>query len=118
MRDFLYRVRRTWKLVRVYWSTEDCDWSSIAIVLRHQISRVREHIQSHNIIADAERCAAQMRKSEILLDRIIAGDYHELADKRYPDRGKHWADMIQELEKEDMRLLSDELRRHLRNWWD
>jgi hypothetical protein len=118
VRNLPYNIKRTWKLVKVYWPTCDGDWSSIAIVLLHQIRQVREHIDEHQVIADADQVVHQMRIAEQCLERMLAGDHADLADKRFPERNRNWADMINELEKQDVEILTRELRRHLRNWWD
>lgn len=119
VREFPRRTWRCWKLVRVYYNTSDADWSSIAVVLQHQIRQVREHITEHNIISDAAACARQMQIAEHCLERMIEDDAaYDNADKRFPERGKHWANRIAELEKQDVEILCRELRRHLRSWWD
>jgi hypothetical protein len=84
----------------------------------YQIRRVRQHIVDHNIIADADRCAKQMRIAEHCLERMLYEPAYETADKRFPERGKPWADLIFQIEKQNAETLARELRRHLRNWWD
>jgi len=119
VREFPRRTWRCWKLVRKYYNTSDADWSSIAVVLQHQIRQVREHIDEHNIIAHADRYVREMRIAEYCLKRMTE-DHAAIdnADKRFPGRGRHWANRIVELEKQDVEILCRELRRHLRNWWD
>ena len=117
IREFPYKLNRAWQLVRVYWSTIDGDWSSIAVVLSHQISRVRKHIQQHDVIQDADRVCRQMLIAEHCLERLQEEPYFDIADKRFPERGKRWADYIHELQKQDMCILLRQLR-YLRHWWD
>lgn len=86
--------------------------------MRHQIRRTREHIESHNLIANAPRYARQMRIAEVLLSRLIDEPYYEIASARYPQRGRAWAEMITALGKQDSALLGRLIGKHLRSWWD
>ena len=117
LRGFPYGIKRSWRFLKVYWGTCDGDWSSIAVVLLHQIREVRKHIEWHNIIADADRVCRQMRIAERCLERMLNEPAYEIADKRYPERGKAWADMILELEKQDVEMLCHQLC-NIRSWWD
>jgi hypothetical protein len=118
MRLLLRRWLRAWALLRLYWDTSDYDWTTIALLMRHQISRTREHIQAHDFTTDTERMARQMRIAETLLTRMLDEPYYEIAEVRYPARGKPWADMAGELTKQDSDLLARVLSKHLRSWWD
>lgn len=71
---FFRRLKRTWRLVRVYWATVEGDWSAIAIVLRHEIRAQRLHILEHNFIENAETYARQMLVAETALDRMLSYD--------------------------------------------
>jgi len=112
-----WRIARCWSMVKLYWGTEDCDWSVAAMLLRHQIRRIREHVLTHNILYDSDRTARQMLITETLLTRMIAEDYYTIADKRHPARDSHWVRLIRNLERQDEGMLANELRRHFRYWW-
>jgi hypothetical protein len=118
MLSVLRRIHRTWSLVRLYWGTEDCDWSTIAILLRYQIRRTRQHIEEHNMIVDAPVVARQMRVAESLISRMLDEPYYDMADARFPDRGRNWARMIGDLSLQDQRLLGLVIGKHLTKWWD
>lgn len=116
-----YRVRRTWRMAKMYWvacSTCGGDWSNIAEVLRYEIGETRKAIKRHDIIMNAEIYCDQMAEAEHLLTRIIDEPYYEIAGKRYPEHGPAWAKMIDDLEKQDMERLTTILRKYLRHWWD
>lgn len=116
IRYFPHNLWRTWKLVRTYWGTHDFDWTSIAILMRYQIKRVRETILDEDIV-DFTKDAQRMLIAEHCLDRMIDGDYYDIADKRHPERDESWAKMIGELEDADVEMLCKQLR-YLRHWWD
>lgn len=119
-RVFLWRLRRAWSMLRLYWGTEDCDWSTIAELMRHQIRRTRLHIEACGIApgVDDDKHCRQMLITEHLLTRILDETYYDIAEARYPEKGKHWAQMISSLEKQDMDMLSKTLNKHLQSWWD
>lgn len=117
MREFIYRLKRSIGLLRVYWSTCDGDWSSIAEIMVYQIGRVGDHIETHHMIADAPRVAKQMKIAKYCLRRMLDEPYYDIADKKFPNRGKPWSEHIKTLEEQDMRLLLDQLK-YLRYWWD
>lgn len=116
--EFFYKLRRACRLLKVYWNTCDGDWSSIAVLMHHQIKIVRQHIIAHDIIVDAEKVGRQMLIAQTLLDRILSDNYYETADKLFPERSKNWVNHIVIQERQDVNLLTNELRRHLRSWWD
>ena len=119
MRDLYWRIKRSWKLLRVYYNTEDCDWSTIAMLMRHQIRRTRLHVEECGISADSDKMSRQMLIAETLLDRMLEDSvYFEIADKRYPHRGKPWAKLITEVQHQDEEMLARLLQKHLRCWWD
>ena len=118
MGNVIHEIKRCASLIRVYWGTPDFDWATVALLMQHQISRTREHIVSHDIVADATRQGRQMRVAEKLLERIQGEPYYEIAEVRYPQKGRAWAKMVNSLAVQDMELLSVILRRHLRSWWD
>lgn len=117
-RVILHRLRRTTLLIRVYWSTGDYDWSTIPILMRYQIKRTRVHIKECNIATKTDRVCRDMLVTENLLDRIIKEDYWEKAEQRYPDNVKLQMDFTRDLERQDLDLLADMLRKHLMEWWD
>lgn len=93
---FFRRLRRTARLVRVYWTTVEGDWSAIAIVMRHEIREQRLHILEHNFIENAETYARQMLVAETALTRLLS-DFR--ADPKETERLAR-----------TMRFLT--------NWWD
>lgn len=115
-----WRSRRAWELLRLYWSTEDCDWSTIALLMRHQIRRTRLHVQEHDKVAGVERVARQMLTAETLLGRMLHEDcsYSDIAAARHPKGSRPWALLWRSLERQDDEMLATLLRKHLRSWWD
>ncbi len=113
-----WRVQRTWEMVRLYWGTEDCDYSTILLVMQHQIKRTREHMDEHAHVVGYKRGVRQMRIAEHLLERIRADDYYEIADARFPKGNTYWANFMRELEQQDMDMLALILKKHLKTWWD
>lgn len=118
MTELFYKLKRCFGLLKVYWNTCDGDWSSIGLVLQYQISRVRRHILEHNVLLFTDRYVRQMLIAETLLERLLEEPYYEIAEKRYPERTRYWAEMIYLLKKQDIEMLSTILRKHLLEWWD
>lgn len=102
----------------MYWATGDGDWSTIALLMRHQIRRTRKHIKQHNIVLDTPRICRQLLIAEHLLGRMLEEPYYDLATARFPAQGEHWGKMVTSLMEQDSELLATLLRRHLRTWWD
>ena len=117
-RDMRWRIPRAFQMLKFYWGTEDCDWAVAAGLLRWQIKRIRQHVQRDHFIVDADRISRQMLIAETLLERMTQEPYYDIAEKRYPDKNKHWAEMVTALANQDDALLAKELRRHFRSWWD
>jgi hypothetical protein len=104
--------------MRLYWKSEDCDWSTIAYLMRFQIRRTRLHMAEHAIVVGWERSCREMLIAETLLTRILEEPYADIAGVRYPKGGKHWALHAESLVKQDEAMLAKMLRRRLRTWWD
>ena len=116
---WLWRVRRAWAMLREDCAHTDGDWTAIAYPLRHAIRRTRLHIAEHQHVVGWERMCHQMLIAETLLTRIIEDDvYADNATARYPVKGWKWARRIQDLERQDMALFTETLRKGLRGWWD
>ena len=103
---WLWRVRRAWAMLREDCAQTDGDWTAIAYLLRHAIRRTRLHIADHQLVVGWERMCHEMLIAETLLTRLI------------DEKDRKWARRIDELEKQDMALLTETLRKHLRGWWD
>jgi len=114
--SFVYKLKRSLGLLRIYWNSCDGDWSSIAEVMAYQIGRVADHIEEHDMIADSKRVVKQMRIAKHCLRRMMDEPYYEIADKRFP-RKEFWMDHIKAIEEQDMRILLHQLK-FLRHWWD
>lgn len=115
---FFWRLHRSWALLRLYWSTCDGDWSTIALLMRFQIRRTRETIAYDNIIDDVDRTCRQMLIAETLLTRMLEDASYDIADQRYPNNEKHWAQMVASLNQQNDEMLATILRKHFRKWWD
>lgn len=115
--EFIYKLKRSFGLLKIYWNSCDGDWSSIGEVMEYQIGRVADHIEEHDMIADGSRVVKQMRIAKHCLRRMMDEPYYEIADKRFPKREKLWIEHIKAQEEQDMVILLRQLR-YLRHWWD
>ena len=114
-----WRWKRMASMFLLYWSTEDCDWSTITYLMKHQIRRTRIHMQNCPMKSVSWRKKVRrMLIAEHLLHRIIEDSYYDIADCCYPERGKYWAQMIASLEKQDEEMLFPMLQKHMKSWWD
>ncbi len=115
--SFIYKLKRSIGLLRIYWNSCDGDWSSIGTVMEYQIGRVADHIEEHDMIADGPQVVRQMRIAKHCLRRLMDEPYYQIASKRFPDEGKDWVKHIRALEEQDMETLLHQLK-YLRHWWD
>ena len=119
LRRFWRRLRRMWAMTRLYWGTPDYDWSTIALLMRHQIERTRQHMLTCGIRVDAERSGRQMLIAETLLQRLMDDPYFAITHKRHPTLGApSFGQHMLGLERQDREMLANILRRHLCGWWD
>lgn len=120
IKRFVKNIKRSFEISKLYWDTPDYDWSTIALLMKFQIHKTREHISKHNLIVDAPKLSRQMLTAECLLDRIMNDNYYKMAEKRYslPCQQKYWGEHINMQQRQDSELLSLILQKHLCSWWD
>jgi hypothetical protein len=53
----------------------DYDYGHVLRVMQYKLQRLRKHIVEHNIIADAEQVAAEIKVAEDMIARLLADDY-------------------------------------------
>ena len=106
-----WRTKRAWAMLRAYWATDDYDWVAIAIVMRHQIRRTREHLAEHQLIGGWEYDCQRMALTEHMLTRVI----DDAALLEAPDGD--WKDYIRR-DARDWRILGKLVQRYMREWWD
>jgi len=70
----------------VIWKNRDWDHYFIYVILRHKLHLTETHIREHDIHTNAQQDAAKIKKCVILLDRLIADDYHDMAFKRHDEK--------------------------------
>ena len=118
IKHFYRKMKRSYKFLRIYWNTADYDWSSILIVMRYQISQVRQHINEHAMIAGYEKLCRQMLIAETLLTRMIADDYFDVVTKRamfFRSPQKDYFNVMYSLQKQDEEMLYNILTKHLKS---
>ena len=71
----------------------DFDYTSLLRVMIYKISRIRALILKNNIIADAEKIAAQMKEAIDILQKVIDDNYHEEVFKDFYTEHGH-PDMV------------------------
>ena len=111
MSGLWWRTKRAWALLRVYWGTEDCDWSTIAKVMRHQIARTRQHMAEHQFVEGWEYDCQRMALAEHMLTRVI----DEAALDEAPSGD--WQDWRRR-DARDWRILGKLVQRYMQGWWD
>lgn len=86
--------------------------------MRHEIRELRLSMETSPIATTSiSRYSRQMKIAEMCLTRMLDEHAWEIADVRYPERGKHWARMIRTLENENDEMFCRQLR-FMRWWWD
>lgn len=114
---FLRECKRVYALARLYWGTPDYDWSTIALLMRHQIRRTREHVSTHQQHRVFAHDCRRMLIAETLLARILEDDYYVSAKRRYPLSIQHAVLLSMEVARQDREMLAKTLR-HMPEWWD
>lgn len=139
------RIQRIIAYIPILWKVFDFDWSSILIILKFQLSRVRRSIEKgYHSKRSIRRDSKRIRTCELLIDRILADSY---IDKEYDalsakykhlrgEFGLNWREGISEkvqkeyhdqflilstkenmMQKQDLDLLGKYFSKYLRCWW-
>ena len=88
--DIPYGIENLIKWFPVIWQNRDWDHYFIYTVLRHKLHLTEQHIRHHDIHTHAQRDAEQIKLCVLLLDRLIADNYHEMAFKKVDEK---WGDL-------------------------
>jgi len=102
VRSFFRGIRNIFYYLPVVWRDRDWDHSYILELLRHKLKSVEAGIVSGRLsMGLSERHRQEIRRTVLLLDRIIADNYHENAAMfhtkrwghekiRFKDEGNHY----------------------------
>lgn len=112
-----YRLRRAVRLA-VYDFRENNDggdWDSLASLMEWQLTEMIRTFEDCEFI-DAEKDVRRMKIARHALRRLRSEMHVDMADARFPNRGRDWANRWTELEKADDETLLRNLR-FMRHWW-
>ncbi len=104
---------------RFYWHKGDSDWSTLAVLMRFQLLRMRKsHITSTIKHVGYEKDIRRMTICINALDRLEKDDYIDMIYQTEKTFGfqiesKRWSDMA----KQDDEIVFTILKKHLRGWW-
>ena len=84
--DCLCGIENLIKWFPIIWRDRNWDYHFIYVILKHKLHLTEKHIRGHNNHTSSEKDANQIKKCVLLLDRLIADDYHEMAFKEYDEK--------------------------------
>lgn len=113
---FWYGPRNVIRWLPKIWLDCDWDYSDLLEIMEYKLSRMAD-CQEHHVLA--ERYARQMRVCAVLCRRIRDDShYYRSADKRFPSRGRRWAEHVSTAQKRDTEMLGRIIGKYITHWWD
>ena len=119
--------------IPVIWKTYD-DYTGLLDVMEHQLKRMEHDFRFHGHCVGSDRSADEMRLARLLVERLRKEDYVSNAydfvnDPKHPILGGGFVrrplvpkqelwDYEEYMLKQDLRVLTNLLRKKLRFWWD
>lgn len=120
-----HNLKRLIEWTPIIWKDADWDHLHIDIILQYKLKRMRECLvkSDHFSKKTCERFDRQIRTCELLLERIIQGDYRTLPEdaiwsKMSEKAKKTWFEEDDQLLKTDRALLYKLLYKHQPSWWN
>jgi len=115
--SFIYGIKNLIVWYKVIWNDRNWDYSYIYIILRHKLHLTEKSIRKNNNHVTAKKDADGVRLCVLLLDRLIADDYFEIASRRYKNT-KRTLEHEELLREQDLDYLFKFIKKHIKTWWD
>lgn len=113
-----FNIARAFSIARATWGHQDCGHEVVFLLMAWQLRRIRAHVAEGQRCVGWERDVRSMDITVHLLERLEADDYYAIADVRYPERTRSWAQFSTLLARQDIDMLCNEIRRHAYRWGD
>lgn len=110
-RDVRNFIRNIWFYRRVLWNDQPWDHSYIYRLLRRKLQQM---IALDGMSLSWPQQQKKMHLCVLLLDRLIEDDYADVPSIGWSKGWKYEEYMIEQ----DVRLLFETMRKHIRCWWD
>jgi len=89
--DIPYGIKNLIRWFPVIWKDRNWDHYFIYVTLRHKLHLTEQHIRNHNCHTTAQQDADNIKTCVLLLDRLIADEYHTMAFKKVDEK---WGDLV------------------------
>lgn len=121
-RHLLRFIPRLWAYLPVIWRDEDWDYGYLLEVMQFKLARLRNSLTHHN---DDDKHKKRIRIVELLIGRVIASEYGQAEhDEWAKNEPKDWDKMkdiitrVEYSENQDLEMLFNIMKKHIRRWWD
>jgi len=118
MRNIINGISNLIYWFKIIWKDRDWDYSFLLTILKHKLESMEDFFLSEDVTSvGAEKEAFTIRKTKLVVDRMLYRDYFfngELVKKDLKKSLKKAAYM----ENQDREYLGLMLRKHLPTWWD
>ena len=117
--DIKIGVCNVFRWIPVIWFDGDYDFCFLVSIMEYKLRRMSKCI-GNGCTLHREKDAKDIMVCAELCRRINSefSVYYDNADKRFPDKGKKWAEMISKAQIQDRKLLGKMIGKHLSKWWD
>lgn len=88
--DIPYGIKNLIKWFPVVWKDRDWDHYFIYVTLRQKLHFTEQHIRNHDFHTRAKQDADNIKTCVLLLDRLIADKYYDMAYKKIEEK---WGDL-------------------------
>lgn len=110
-RNIKYGIGNLYYYFPVIWRDRDWDHTYLVDLLYYKFSNMEKHFRNYGIHIGADRDADNIRLAKLLCKRITEDEYYKNPYKRIDGK-------FTDQEQNDVDLLCDIIRKHLREWWD
>ena len=130
---FFRELKRILGWIPVLWGNYDFDDAYLLIVMEYKLDRMEKLFRNEGHCVNSPKYAQEMRIARLLIKRIIADDYSDMAFD-YVKTGENFMDfdfVIRPMvtrqkiweygdrqKQQDLNYLCDYIKKHLFCWWD
>ena len=114
--QILRKIGKILSYLPILWADEDWDHSYVLILLRFKLSRMEKFIREKGIHLNHLQDAKKIRRVVLILERMEGMVYYKgPEDRLFPHK---WWEQAHKQEEYEYAFVMDQLKKHLRSWWD